>query len=487
MSSNECKSLFEDLKQSSQTANSPTVRYYLEETNITSLPNGCLADFNLTTASLQYNDHKGIFLLGASISDPVYCICDDAAEFFQREDFDEAVGWCDGWLGDIEIDPTRSWIEANNDGTPRIVISSLGRDPIAAKALGLLFQPGLGFSVSSVVSIGIYFAEIPVGVQLSVSINGCPVTSVPQTTPLECDTEIFSDGLLSPGMGDVDMVYFVDLEETFLNPDRTYFLEFSYPPPLPTRDTGEFDSFWSVRLPFYHPILQSAWEYRFEETTYFQSVKPYNGDLYNGWWEEPLSVPRIVFKLCTSSQESPSGCSTSDFFAFRCNQWLSVLLLLAILILVVCCIRICCRLTPEQTGEICLNFVVFDTGKRWYRKGVPLSLPIKLLTYDVADMLKLPRTRTTLWLGSGKRLKWCYTVGDYEIDASQDIFVVQSRFTYLCECWSMEDVIGPCCGTPNFDTVMVEQIPRQGPSARLITPVQNLVARPQNIRQVPQY
>jgi len=474
MSSDECKELFENMKQSSKTANSPTVRYYLEETNSTSRPSGCLADFNLTTASLRYNE--GFFSPSASISDPVYCICDNAAEFVERENFYEAVEWCNGWLGDVEIDPTRSWIDANQSGTPRILISSLGGG-LDAKTLGLLFQPGLGFSVSSVVSIGIHFAEIPFDIQLSVSLSGCRETSDSQSTPRDCDREIFSDRLLSPGMGDVDMIYFVDLEETFLNPDWSYFLEFAYPPPLPTRDAGEFDIFWSVRLPLYHPLLQSEWDYVFEDTTYFRSVKPFNGALYNGWWDEPRSLPRIVFKFCTSKQESPSGCSTTDLLTFRCNQWLGVILLLAILIFFLCCFRLCCRLSPQETGNVCLNFVEFKTGNRWYRKGVPLSHPIKLLTFDVADMLELPRTRTSLWLRSGKRLKWCYTVGDYEIDSSQDIFILPSRFNYLCACWSIEDVIGPCFDPPNFDNVPIEQMSRRGPSARLIAPAANPAAQ----------
>jgi len=486
MGSDECKALFENVKQSSKLANSPTVRYYLEVTNSTSRPGGCLADFNLTTASLQYNE--GFSSPYASILDPVYCICSDVAEFVfvERENFDEAVEWCNGWLGDVEIDPTQSWIEANQDGTPRILISSLGGG-LEAKTVGLLFQPGDGFSVSSVVSIGIHFAEIPLGIQLSVSLSGCEVTSVSQTTPEDCDSEIFSDRLLSPGMGDVDMIYFVDLvEETFLNPDMTYFLEFAYPPPLPTRDAGEYDVFWSVRLPLYHPLLQSAWDYVFEDTTYFRSVKPYNGELYNGWWVEPRALPRIVFKFCTSKQESPSGCSTTDFLTFRCNQWLGVIILLAILIFFLCCIRLCCRLSPQETGNVCLNFVEFNTGKRWYRKGVPLTHPIKLLTFDVADMLELPRTRTSLWLRSGKRLKWCYTVGDYEIDSSQDIYIVPSRFNYLCSCWSIEDIIGPCFDPPNFDNVPIEQMSRHGPSARLIAPG-SAVANPQNITQIPRF
>jgi len=510
MSSIECEEAFENMKETSKTLDSPTVRYYLEETTTFFLPTGCLADFNLSTSSLQYNENEGLSEIPATTSNPVYCICEAAGEFVQRDEFEDGVNWCEGWLGDVQIDPTQSWVEAGEGGTPSIAVRSLGRD-MDSRSLGLLFQPGPGFAVSSVVSIGIHFAEVPVGVNLTAALRGCRATSVPESTPLECDTgeptEVFSDRGLTPGEGDQDEIYFIDLMDTFLNPDWTYLLEFAYPPPLPTREAGEYDIFWTVKLPVYHPILQDPWDFAVEDTTYFQSVKPYAVALFDGWWNEPLTLPMIVFKLCTTTPASSGGCSASDLFAFKCNQWLMSLLLI-VLIALLCCFIFCCwtsrgrqkndqnravdsnirsetsMLSPNREGEVCLNFVEFKTGRRWHRKGVPVSMPIKLLSFDVADMMNLPRASTSLWLRTGQRLKWCYRVGDYELDSAKDIFAVERRCNSLCNCFSIEDLFGVCIDPPAFDSVSVEQRSRVCQSARLITPS----TFPQNnIKQMPQF
>merc|ERR1739848_619146 len=113
------------------------------------------------------------------------------------------------------------------------------------------------------------------------------------------------------------------------------------------------------------------------------------------------------------------------------------ILLLVVLISLLCCVKVCCWSLPKQEGVVCLNFVEFKSGRRWYRKGVPVSTPIKLLSFDVADMMGLSRESTSLWLQEGKRLKWCYRVGDYGIDSRQDIFVVERKCNSLCSCFGI--------------------------------------------------
>jgi len=144
-----------------------------------------------------------------------------------------------------------------------------------------------------------------------------------------------------------------------------------------------------------------------------------------------------------------------------------VLILLAIIIFVLLYIKYRFKNIEPKSGEVFLNFVNYEDGLS-YRRGVPLSQPIKELAFELADLLKFPKSSTSLWLKTGQRLRWCYRVADYKLESFQDVYVVQRNCNNLCGCCSIEDICGLCCNPVDFGNIPVEPT-SGGQTRRLIS------------------
>lgn len=474
LSADECEKAFNLM--TSQSGGSPRPEQYLESSSRLYRPEGCLPVFDMDNPSLQFNDISQDWEIEASTNYPVYCLCSDSitnTEFEQdfkqeRGEFESAVEWCDGWMGDLEIDPLEAWTDSGGAGTPSVLFRSLGSD-LDSTGAGLAFQPGAALVDSSVKSIGIRFLELPEGIELLATLQGgrsCSHSSGVLTCEEEESSILFSETPLTPGKGREETVYFVDLFGVTLNVSWTYFLVFTWP------NSFMNDMIVNARLPVWHPTHQEPWAYQFRGAVYFDSVQALFLDETTGNWIGKLTFPQILFKLCAPLVEEPEmneSCSdVQDFLSFNCSVWIyTVLSILVLLCLLCCCYYSCINRQTGQAqaqqnvgavrtkpleGSVYLNFVDFETGERWYLEDVLASCPIRRLCIDIARLMDKPSSSTSLWLAPSQRLRWCYRVGDYNLSYTDIIYVVHRSCNSICGCCSIEDLIS-CIPPPDFSTV----------------------------------
>jgi len=467
--SQQCEGAFNLMSSISE--GSPRPQQYRDPSSSLFRPEGCLPDFNTVLPSLQFNDFSEDRQNDASTYYPVYCLCsvgitntDFELEFKQmREEFESSIEWCDGWMGNIEIDPTPAWIEGGGSGTPRVLSVGLGSN-LESRGIGFTFQPGAAFSESSLKSVGVRFLELAEGVELLATLRGfqsCDRSSGAIVCEGAEPSILFSDMPLTPGRGDEETVYFVDLYDLMLNVSWTYYLEFLYP-------VSFVDVVSDARLPVWHPVSTEPWAYEYDGAVYFDSLEAFYIDLETDEYSSKLPFPQFLFKLCSQAAAEKSvvdatGCDGQDFFSFNCPVWIYLIIAVVLATGLLGCCCFCCRtsqkipperpqmssgLVPTQVSSeaVYLNFIDFDTGERWHRRDVPISLPIKLLCIGIAETINRPPDSTSLWLAPGTRLKWCYRVGHYKLSESDLIYIVNRPCNSICGCWSIEDLI--CCIPP---------------------------------------
>jgi len=466
----------------------PAVQSFLDRTRDPNRSKGCLADYTVGNSHLQHNEASGTT---ASAGNYALCICEHEVtknEFrddykHERGDFEAPAEWCNGWGGDISIDPTQAF--QHSHVPTRTAMSMAGG--LQARAMGMAFTPGVGLQATHVSSIGIYMRYLTNGVMLKATLhhaktedcNGFHLTECPSLLNNE---PLFRDREMTPGEGDLSHINYVDFYDLKLKGDHSYMFTVSFPGQVPLRNDPN-EPFFRTRVWVYKPTTDEPEGFNYTHTniTYMTGVHGVFMPLSsNTQWERRNIIPDIYFKLCAKTRRIEAcrerPCTIGRFFSFHCAWWsyllaaLSILLIAVIAYLFCClgmcgggcggfcdCIGGCCSPQPTEELCVCLNFIDFDTGERWYRKGVRLNMPIKLLAYEVAELLNKPRGSTTLWLRrSGRRMKWCYTVQDYRIDANDDIFVVQRGLSNIAGCCSIEDVCCCCFASPDFSLVNVE-------------------------------